>query len=323
MHPLFTNRRFAAIMGKTTKRGDGKGLEGKTAYYHLPGLFAFYELYRVFLPLFREHREYFYSWCDIGSLYGAPADCIWGGGRVGFGDAEPRQVLALTEEYGISARLTFSNSLLRQEHLADKKCNRLCALLNQQEGNGVIVHSDLLLEYLKQKYPNLYFVSSTTKVLTDFRQFLDEVNREDFRFVVPDFRMNKAFGELNTLTEVQRGKVEFLCNECCWFGCQDRRMCYENVSRKNLGESCPDHVCTAPGGSQGYRFSKAMENPGFIGVEDIRKTYLPMGFSHFKIEGRGLGSALILELLLYYMTKPEYQIHVREAVYLDSMLDLF
>ena len=323
MHPLFTNRRFAAIMGKTTKRGGGKGLEGKTAYYHLPGLFAFYELYRVFLPLFREHREYFYSWCDIGSLYGAPADCIWGGGRVGFGDAEPRQVLALTEEYGISARLTFSNSLLRQEHLSDKKCNRLCALLNQQEGNGVIVHSDLLLEYLKQKYPNLYFVSSTTKVLTDFRQFLDEVNREDFRFVVPDFRMNKAFRELNTLTEVQRGKVEFLCNECCWFGCQDRRMCYENVSRKNLGESCPDHVCTAPGGSQGYRFSKAMENPGFIGVEDIRKTYLPMGFSHFKIEGRGLGSALILELLLYYMTKPEYQIHVREAVYLDSMLDLF
>ena len=323
MHPLFTNRRFAAIMGKTTKRGDGKGLEGKTAYYHLPGLFAFYELYRVFLPLFREHREYFYSWCDIGSLYGAPADCIWGGGRVGFGDAEPRQVLALTEEYGISARLTFSNSLLRQEHLLDKKCNRLCALLNQQEGNGVIVHSDLLLEYLKQKYPNLYFVSSTTKVLTDFRQFLDEVNREDFRFVVPDFRMNKAFGELDTLTEVQRGKVEFLCNECCWFGCQDRRMCYENVSRKNLGESCPDHVCTAPGGSQGYRFSKAMENPGFIGIEDIRKTYLPMGFSHFKIEGRGLGSALILELLLYYMTKPEYQIHVREAVYLDSMLDLF
>ena len=310
-------------MGKTTKRGDGKGLEGKTAYYHLPGLFAFYELYRVFLPLFREHREYFYSWCDIGSLYGAPADCIWGGGRVGFGDAEPRQVLALTEEYGISARLTFSNSLLRQEHLSDKKCNRLCALLNRQEGNGVIVHSDLLLEYLKQKYPNLYFVSSTTKVLTDFRQFLDEVNREDFRFVVPDFRMNKAFGELDTLTEVQRGKVEFLCNECCWFGCRDRRMCYENVSRKNLGESCPDHVCTAPGGSQGYRFSKAMENPGFIGIEDIRKTYLPMGFSHFKIEGRGLGSALILELLLYYMTKPEYQIHVREAVYLDSMLDLF
>ncbi len=54
-----------------------------TAYFHLPGLFEFYELYRVFLPLFREHREYFYDWCEIGSIYGAPADCLWGGGRAG------------------------------------------------------------------------------------------------------------------------------------------------------------------------------------------------------------------------------------------------
>ena len=298
-------------------------IKNMVAHYHLPGLFEFYELYRVFLPLFREHREYFYDWCDIGSIYGAPADCIWGGGRVGFGDNDPREVLALTREYGISARLTFSNSLLREEHLSDKQCNRLCALFNEQGGNGVIVHSDLLLEYLKGHYPNLYFVSSTTKVLTGFRQFLDEVNREDFHYVVPDFRLNKVFDKLNTLTNAQKGKVEFLCNECCWFGCTDRQKCYENVSRKNLGENCEDYHCTAPGGNEGYRFSKAMTNPGFIGVEDIRNRYLPMGFSNFKIEGRGLGSAMILEFLLHYMTKPEYQIHVREAIYLDSMLDLF
>lgn len=66
-----------------------------------------------------------------------------------------------------------------------------------------------------------------------------------------------------------------------------------------------------------------MKNPGFIGAADIRDTYLPMGFSHFKIEGRGLGSALLLEFLLHYMTKPEYHLPVREEVYLDSMLDLF
>ena len=66
-----------------------------------------------------------------------------------------------------------------------------------------------------------------------------------------------------------------------------------------------------------------MESPAFIGIEDIRNIYLPMGFSNFKIEGRGLGSALILEFLLYYMTKPEYQLRVREKIYLDSMLDLF
>jgi len=54
---------------------------GNVAYYHLPGLFEFYELYRLFLPLFYTHREYFYDWCEIGSIYGAPEDCLWGGGR--------------------------------------------------------------------------------------------------------------------------------------------------------------------------------------------------------------------------------------------------
>ena len=66
-----------------------------------------------------------------------------------------------------------------------------------------------------------------------------------------------------------------------------------------------------------------MTNPGFISVADIQKVFLPMGFSNFKIEGRGLGSAMVLEFLLYYMTRPEYQIHVRESIYLDNMLDLF
>ena len=117
--------------------------------------------------------------------------------------------------------------------------------------------------------------------------------------------------------------MEFLCNECCWFGCRDRKRCYEAVSRKNLGESGGEHHCAAPDAEGGYLFSKAMANPGFIGTDVIKNVYLPMGFSQFKIEGRGLGSALILEFLLYYMTKPEYQLHVREKIYLDNMLDLF
>lgn len=295
------------------------------AYYHLPGLFEFYELYRLFFSLFREHREYFYDWCEIGSVYGAPADCIWGGGRVGFGECDVKAVMALMEEYGISARLTFSNSLLRKEHLADRKCNELCQLFEKRQRvqNGVIVHSEVLLDYLKKRYPGLYLVSSTTKVLTDFEQLRGELMRDEFRYVVPDFRLNKAFGQLRMLPDGQKDKVEFLCNECCWYECRDRKRCYENVSRKNLGEDCPDHRCASPDGKEGYLFSKAMVNPGFIGIQDIQNIYLPRGFSNFKIEGRGLGSALILEFLLYYMTKPEHQLQVREKIYLDSMLDLF
>ena len=285
-------------------------------------MFEFYDLYKAFLPLWRDHREYFYDWCEIGSIYGAPSDCIWGGGRVGFGDAEPEKVMALVKEYGISARLTFSNSLVREEHLTDAQCNALCRMFESTDA-GIIIHSDLLLDYIRAKFPGFYFVSSTTKVITDFEEFVAELNRDEFRYVVPDFRLNKQLDKLNALTDAQKQNVEFLCNECCWFGCHDRKACYENVSRKSLGEDCADHKCVSPTAQRGYRFSDAMKNPGFIGIDDIRNVYAPAGFRHFKIEGRSLGSAIILEFLLYYMTRPEHQLNVREEIYLDSSLDLF
>jgi len=293
----------------------------KKAYFHLPGLFEFNEFYKVFLPLFREHREYFYDFCEIGSIYGAPSDCLFGGGRAGFGDADARDVLALIREYDISARLTLSNSLLKEEHLKDKKSNDLCRLFHSEK-NGIIVHSELLLDYLKANYKGYYYVSSTTKVLTDFKDFLDEVRREDFSYVVPDFRLNKSFNDLACLSQAEKDKVEFLCNECCDFACKVRKECYEAVSRQNIGLLSPDHICPNQN-MGGYSFSKAMENKGFISATDITDTYLPMGFSNFKIEGRSLGSALILEFILHYMVKPECQLKVREAIYLDNTLDLF
>ena len=304
------------------EKGD-TGLEKTTAFFHLPGLFEFYELYEIFLPLWRQHRDWFYPWCEISSIYGAPADCLWGGGRTSFGNAPVNKVLKLVNDYGISARLTFSNSLLKNEHLADKKCNELCRLFEKSGQNGVILHSELLSSYLKEKYPALYQVSSTTKVLTSFTDFKKELDRPDFLYVVPDFRLNKLCDRLDSLSQEEKDKVEFLCNECCDFSCQNRKACYENVSRKNLGEEVSDHECRTPGGEKGYSFSLAKKNPAFIGLKEIQEKYLPRGFSNFKIEGRGLGSAIVLEFLLYYLTKPDFQLEVREAIYLDSMLDLF
>lgn len=184
-----------------------------TALFHLPGLFEFYDLYAAFLPLYRAHREYFYDWCAIGSIYGAPSDCLWAGGRVEYSDRTPREVLALTREYGISARLTLSNSLLRPEHLTDPDCNALCRLFQEQNDpqNGAIVHAELLTQYLKKNYPSLYLVSSTTKVLTDFNDLQRELARPEFRYVVPDFRLNRAFDRLAALPQSQKDKVEFLC----------------------------------------------------------------------------------------------------------------
>ena len=73
------------------------------------------------------------------------------------------------------------------------------------------------------------------------------------------------------------------------------------MSRKNLGEAGEEHRCTAPNAKEGYRFSKAMTNPGFISVDDIKNIYLLMGFTNFKIEGRALGSALAVSYTHLYL----------------------
>ena len=257
------------------------------AYYHLTGLFEFYGLYRMFLPLFYHHREYFYNWCAIGSIYGALGDCIWGGGRTSFGVQDPEDVMDLMREYGISARLTFSNSLLREEHLADIKCNALCKLFENSGGaqNGVIVHSDLLLRYLESRYPGLYFVSSTTKVLTEFPQLQAELNRDDFRYVVPDFRLNKEFEQLNNLPQPQKDKVEFLCNECCWFGCKDRKRCYENVSRKNLA---PTTAAQPLAHRKGIAFQKQWTTPVLLASRIFKISICPWAFPTSKLRAAGL-----------------------------------
>ena len=292
------------------------------AYFHLPGLYEFYDFYREFLPVYFNHKEFFFDWCKIGSIYGAPKDCLWSGGRTSDADTSNKDVLDLIKEYKISARLTFSNSLLNETSLKDLKCNNLCNLFND-ENNGIIIYSDLLLDYIKEHYPKFYFVSSTTKVIINFERLLKELNNKDFKYVVPDFRLNKAFDKFESLNQSKRNKMELLCNECCYIGCKERKQCYENVSRKNLGLEPINDVCKAPDLDYGYSFSKAKKNPSFISLDDIKNKYMPLGFSNFKIEGRGLGSALLLEFILYYMTKPEYQINVRELLYLDNMLDLF
>lgn len=72
-------------------------------------------------------------------------------------------------------------------------------------------------------------------MITDFDEFLMETDRDDFKYVVPDFRLNKTFDRLGSMTCRQKDKVEFLCNECCWFGCNDRKNAMKLSAVKILG----------------------------------------------------------------------------------------
>lgn len=295
-----------------------------SAYFHLPGLFEHYDFYQKFLFVFFNYREFFYDWAAIGSIYGSPAYTIWNSGRPRNAGTRDTVETArrLTQEYGVSARFTFTNGLLEEKHLHDVFCNYLLEMFDD-ENNGVILQSDILQKYIAERFPKYYFVSSTTKCLNEKEKMLAELEDGRFRFVVTDYNFNNDFEVLDLIPQGRREKVELLVDETCAPNCPVRRLDYEGVSRGTLyykddgykGSRCPDSR------SNRRKFSTVKKSELFIGLESIQGEYLPKGFCNFKIEGRLYGEFRLLEEILYYMVKPEYQLEVREMMYLTTFAD--
>lgn len=65
---------------------------------------------------------------------------------------------------------------------------------------------------------------------------------------------------------------------------------------------------------QKKNFYETMKSPLFISNETIDK-YMEKGINHFKIEGRTFDYDVLIEVLGYYLVKPEYGIEFRERMY--------
>ncbi len=165
---------------------------------------------------------------------GLRQDCILGQAVHPLERQMRKKILDLMQEYQISARLTFSNSLLREEHLQDRKCNELCALLEknnkpQMVWSSIRIYFHIICKKLSGSLSGLI----NYKVLTNFSDFLQEIDREEFRYVVPDFVLIKIWSVKSDEYTAKKKKWNSCVIECCWFGCKDRKACYETVSRKN------------------------------------------------------------------------------------------
>lgn len=295
----------------------------KEAFFHLPGLFSHYNFYKKFLPVFYNFRHFFYSYIEIGSIYGSPSFAIWNSGRARGRStkisADIDDVMALLNEYGISGRFTFSNSLLEEKHFSDTYCNYLCEKF-QSKNNGIIIASDALKNYISQKCPDFHFISSTTKCLSDLNDLVKELNDDTFKYVVPDYNFNNDFEQLEKIPENLRAKVEFLCDESCMPKCPVRKQSYERISRGSLFMDEGEFVCSDKRKFIKH-FSRIQKNKTFISRNAIEEKYLPLGFSNFKLEGREYGESRLLEEILFFMAKPEHHLEIREMVYLNPYVD--
>ena len=87
------------------------------------------------MPVYRKHREYFYDWCGIGSIYGAPPAGTYVSGAAGNWpvavNAKVMQEVLRSDEAELWDDIMLQADIstihyLHEEHLSDEKCNALC-----------------------------------------------------------------------------------------------------------------------------------------------------------------------------------------------------
>lgn len=284
--------------------------------FHIPGFYEFYDLnYILYNFMSGRFKRYFREDIQIGSVYGSFPGAIWNGGRPFLGECDEQTVVNVIDYYdkiGVPVRFTFTNTLVDKSHLSDRFCNMILQIANNGK-NEIIVNNPILEDYLRTNYPNFKYILSTTSGLRD----LDKINElsDVYDYIVLNYNDNKNESLLSELKN--KDKIEILVNELCAPNCPNRKAHYDFQSRKQLGLEPKDKVyeCNAGAPTNFYAvMGDEFKRNHIITPDELYGKYVNMGFSNFKIQGRGLPMVYTMESYLTYMVKPEYKDFIRYEI---------
>lgn len=280
--------------------------------FNIPGMYECYMVNFKLLELMQKHPEYFYDDIMIESCYGNPQFCIWDGGRIftnyTFADIDTISKIITTynKYFNIPIRYVFTNPILQPQHFTDRFCNLLMQIGNNYH-NEVVINSDILLDYLQEHYPNYRYVSSTTKCLLLPEQAKQELHNPKFDLICLDYNLNHNLKWLQQFTPEEKERTEFLVNAICPPNCQYRKDHYDlnGLSHLNYGKKYKMEGCNI---KENCLHPDVRKN--HLLYEDLHNTYAPLGFSHFKIEGRTWDKIQLSLTYCEYLVKPEWQAYV-------------
>lgn len=279
-------------------------------YFHIPGLVEFFEINYMLIRRLQAVPEHFRDNVAIGSVFGCPPGAKWNGGRVSLGRVSKegyQYYLQVMKELNVPIRYTWTNTMLGASDLKDEYCNWITQV--SEDGiNQILVNNDLMESYIRSTYSTYPIISSTTKRITNLETLNQEL-KKDYRIVVIDYDFNNKWELLSQVEQPE--KCELLINPLCNPNCPLRKKHYDLISRVQKGEVVTDPAidgCLA----QRRLPHEIKQLNTFISQNDIWEKYVPLGFQHFKIEGRCASPLRVIEWYLYYMVKPEHQTEERE-----------
>lgn len=288
--------------------------------FHLPGLRYNYPLNMFWVSLLKLHPEFFREGVQIASIFGEFPTSLWAGGRFCNGDqCDARfvqEVIKNINAQGIPVRFTYTNPSITEQDLADEYCN-FCLKTAENDMNEVLVVSPVLEEYVRKQYPKFKINSSTCKGIQDMNELQEELEK-DYNLVVLDYNLNNCFDKLEQIK--RKDKCEILVNSCCIPNCPRRKDHYAAIGKQNRtvlkNRKMPkEHQIPVEGWYCEYGDKNSIHTiknyPTYVSPEAIWKKYVPMGYEHFKIEGRTANLFQLVDTYCHYMIKPEHEAEAR------------
>jgi collagenase-like PrtC family protease len=282
-----------------------------------------FEMNLLIIDLWKKYPQYFNDDIKISALFGSFDNCVWNGGR----ENRNWHTLSIEEcsarikqinDLGISVRYTFTQPFVTEDLLSDYIGNKLMEIANNGM-NGVILASDILFKYLKEKYPNFHYVYSTTNCSQKLEDYIN-----DYDISVLDYRLNKNKDFINSIKD--KSKIEILVDDCCP-SCEYRKQHFENIGKFNLGQdiniNCLNQFNYGKYDNPKNFFEslvRTLENS--LTCEEVEE-YKKMGFNKFKLTGRSQGRKFLLDSYIYYLVKPQYRYIVKRILQSKVKIKLY
>lgn len=279
--------------------------------FYLPCFYTGTNLNFVLIELMQKYPERFYDGVKIGAFYDAFPRQKWNGGRedllnTPFTSDQMDELIGIYTDYGVKIRFTYTNCMIRPEDLEDAYCNE-CTRIANKYGCGIIINSKLLEDYLRKTYANLTYISSTTKCITDFDDVCEELKHYDM--VVLDYNFYDDPEAMWCFPN--KDKLEIILDDQCIPHCPNRRAHYKSTSLIQLGIQAYGFKCPYPPLST---FEDLKSTRAFIDLKTLYGKLIPMGYKNFKLVGRNMHPADLIESYVYYLVKPEWVATIRNLL---------
>ena len=271
------------------------------------------------IDMVKKLPEMFYDDIKIASVFDS-FPLIWNGGRMMIGYMDENTVKNTVPRYlypfnaaGVPCRFTFTNPMLTEKDIADPACNAVLDIADNGL-NEVIVFSPLLEKHIRETHPDIKITSSTCKQIRSVQELEAELDK-DYKLVVLDYNFNNDLEKLEKISKKE--KCELLVNAVCTPNCPRRGDHYRYIGKYQL-EHCNaaamEKFRNGTAKLEEWNCSAMKTNvfarrrsPLNISPQDIFERYVPMGFTNFKLEGRGTSFADLIEQYVYYLVKPQYR----------------